>query len=146
MDGEKVAIAFELAADVDLATPASRLSSRGALSALPKKGGGEERPIRKRTSAVGGRTRSLIAATAVGQSVRQPNFNACLACLIKSPLPPSLRGCVLSEAFTLAWPPVKGINEVISAVNARSKYCTRVSHLTGSAAAAPLRRRKQQGR
>ena len=51
MDGEKVAIAFELAADVDLATPASRLSSRGALSALPKKGGGEERPIRKRTSA-----------------------------------------------------------------------------------------------
>ena len=108
MDGEKVAIAFELAADVDLATPASRLSSRGALSALPKKGGGEERPIRKRTSArararaVGGRTRSLIAATAVGQSVRQPNFNACLACLIKSPLPPSLCGCVLSEAFTLA--------------------------------------------
>ena len=106
MDGEKVAIAFELAADVDLATPASRLSSRGALSALPKKGGGEERPIRKRTSAraraVGGRTRSLIAATAVGQSDRQPNFNACLAGLIKSPLPPSLRGCVLSKAFTLA--------------------------------------------
>ena len=74
MDGEKVAIAFELAADVDLATPASRLSSRGALSALPKKGGGEERPIRKRTSAraraVGGRTRSLMAATAVGQAAK----------------------------------------------------------------------------
>ena len=61
-NGEKVAIAFELAAAVDLATPAYRPESRASwglevsLSALPKKGGEAKKDqygSGKRASAVG---------------------------------------------------------------------------------------------